>query len=36
MTGDKPKPRWMERLGLYDAVCLLVIGTGIVFAVGLV
>ena len=36
VTGDKPKPRWMERLGLYDAVCFLVIGTGIVFALGLV
>jgi hypothetical protein len=36
VTEDTAKPRWMERLGPYDAVCLLVIGIGIVFALGLV
>jgi heme A synthase len=32
-TGDTSKPRWMTRLGIYDVVCLLVIGCGIAAAV---
>jgi hypothetical protein len=28
VTGDRPKPRWMTRLGIYDVVCLLVISGG--------
>jgi hypothetical protein len=28
VTGDRPKPRWMTQLGIYDVVCLLVISGG--------
>jgi len=31
-----PKPRWMTDVGLYDVVCLLAIGTGFAFVIGLV
>lgn len=34
--GDRPKPQWMVDVGLYDVVCLIVIGAGIAFATGLI
>jgi hypothetical protein len=32
VTGDGQKPGWATRLGIYDVVCLLVIGAGITTA----
>jgi|HubBroStandDraft_3_1064219.scaffolds.fasta_scaffold536924_2 hypothetical protein len=34
VTGDRSKPSWATRLGLYDVVCVLVIGGGIAAATG--